>query len=190
MLFSLFMYILFFLFGFLLYSMMYSLLLCFFFFNDPATPEIYTYGHTLSLPDALPICLPTISMRAAAASTKLSSGITDRIARAARAVVTPSTRSSLPNRVWRAIESAGKLVSHSTSVSPCPMARSAYSMSAFSSGSMFLSNAPSRIFDVSCSAAKPRRLLAVGNPDVLHLHGMPQQNRPLGGGREIGRAPV
>src|SRR3546814_11606484 len=28
-----------------------------FFFNDPATTEIYTYGHTLSLPDALPISL-------------------------------------------------------------------------------------------------------------------------------------
>src|SRR3546814_15748134 len=27
----------------------------FFFFNDPATTEIYTYGHTLSLHDALPI---------------------------------------------------------------------------------------------------------------------------------------
>src|SRR3546814_4840072 len=27
-----------------------------FFFNEPATTEIYTYGHTLSLPDALPIC--------------------------------------------------------------------------------------------------------------------------------------
>src|SRR3546814_9786266 len=26
-----------------------------FFFNDTATTEIYTYGHTLSLPDALPI---------------------------------------------------------------------------------------------------------------------------------------
>src|SRR3546814_12036165 len=26
-----------------------------FFFNDTATPEIYTYGHTLSLHDALPI---------------------------------------------------------------------------------------------------------------------------------------
>src|SRR3546814_6981498 len=26
------------------------------FFNDPATTEIYTYGHTLSLHDALPIC--------------------------------------------------------------------------------------------------------------------------------------
>src|SRR3546814_15186195 len=27
-----------------------------FFFNDAATTEIYTYGHTLSLHDALPIC--------------------------------------------------------------------------------------------------------------------------------------
>src|SRR3546814_5848016 len=26
-----------------------------FFFKDPATPGIYTYGHPLSLPDALPI---------------------------------------------------------------------------------------------------------------------------------------
>src|SRR3546814_6691617 len=28
-----------------------------FFFNDTATTEIYTYGHTLSLHDALPICI-------------------------------------------------------------------------------------------------------------------------------------
>src|SRR3546814_1315997 len=28
---------------------------CIFFFNDTATTEIYTYGHTLSLHDALPI---------------------------------------------------------------------------------------------------------------------------------------
>src|SRR3546814_20824885 len=28
---------------------------CFFFFNDTATTELYTYGHTLSLHDALPI---------------------------------------------------------------------------------------------------------------------------------------
>src|SRR3546814_14920880 len=27
-----------------------------FFFNATATTEIYTYGHPLSLPDALPIC--------------------------------------------------------------------------------------------------------------------------------------
>src|SRR3546814_12796183 len=33
-------------------------LLCYFFFcNDTATTEIYTYGHTLSLHDALPILL-------------------------------------------------------------------------------------------------------------------------------------
>src|SRR3546814_12601789 len=30
-----------------------------FFFNDTATTEIYTYGHTLSLHDALPICSTT-----------------------------------------------------------------------------------------------------------------------------------
>src|SRR3546814_17507392 len=29
---------------------------CSFFFNETATTEIYTYGHTLSLHDALPIC--------------------------------------------------------------------------------------------------------------------------------------
>src|SRR3546814_1561219 len=28
----------------------------FVFFDDTATTEVYTYGHTLSLPDALPIC--------------------------------------------------------------------------------------------------------------------------------------
>src|SRR3546814_20250079 len=36
----------------------------FFFFNDTATTEIYTYGHTLSLHDALPI----LGERAGAAS--------------------------------------------------------------------------------------------------------------------------
>src|SRR3546814_6697232 len=34
---------------------MYVILVVFFCFNDTATTEIYTYGHTLSLPDALPI---------------------------------------------------------------------------------------------------------------------------------------
>src|SRR3546814_14134547 len=33
-------------------------LLSIFFLNDPATPEIDTYLHTLSLPDALPISQP------------------------------------------------------------------------------------------------------------------------------------
>src|SRR3546814_151909 len=42
--------------------MFYLMLYCicfvlFFFFNDTATTEIYTYGHTLSLHDALPILL-------------------------------------------------------------------------------------------------------------------------------------
>src|SRR3546814_14665778 len=35
----------------------YASLFCFIFFNDTSTTEIYTYLHTLSLHDALPICL-------------------------------------------------------------------------------------------------------------------------------------
>src|SRR5881398_3611800 len=35
----------------------YGLFLFFFFFNDPATTEIYTLSDTLSLHDALPICV-------------------------------------------------------------------------------------------------------------------------------------
>src|SRR3546814_18404928 len=35
-----------------------SSIFCAFFFNDTATTEIYTYGHTLSLHDALPILVP------------------------------------------------------------------------------------------------------------------------------------
>src|SRR3546814_16855615 len=34
-----------------------------FFFNDTATTEIYTYGHTLSLHDALPISLRDVAER-------------------------------------------------------------------------------------------------------------------------------
>src|SRR3546814_15264121 len=41
-----------------------------FFFNDTATTEIYTYGHTLSLHDALPISPPGAwAARAARAMT-------------------------------------------------------------------------------------------------------------------------
>src|SRR3546814_11763035 len=35
----------------------------YFFFNDTATTEIYTYCHTLSLHDALPICLVLVLRR-------------------------------------------------------------------------------------------------------------------------------
>src|SRR5213076_3591969 len=40
----------------------------FFFFNDPATTEIYTVGNTLSLHDALPICCRSVRRREGAAS--------------------------------------------------------------------------------------------------------------------------
>src|SRR3546814_10273418 len=40
-------------------------LIAFFFFNDTATTEIYTYGHTLSLHDALPIFMcPSVEYEA------------------------------------------------------------------------------------------------------------------------------
>src|SRR3546814_919999 len=47
----------------------------FFFFNDPATTEIYTYRHTLSLHDALPIWL---AGREAAAADGVAHGNHDR----------------------------------------------------------------------------------------------------------------
>src|SRR3546814_19302408 len=45
----------------MMYTMIADALLFFvvFFFNDTATTEIYTYGHTLSLHDALPISMRT-----------------------------------------------------------------------------------------------------------------------------------
>jgi hypothetical protein len=64
-------------------------------------------------------------MRIAASSTNVSSGSTERMASIAFAVLTLSMRSSSPNTVWRAMESAGKLVSHTTRRSPCPIARKA-----------------------------------------------------------------
>src|SRR3546814_3395214 len=50
---------------------MFSVTLCCYFFNDPATPDIYTYCHTRSLHDALPIYVaheiknPLASLRSA-----------------------------------------------------------------------------------------------------------------------------
>src|SRR3546814_1107406 len=43
-------------------------LLSFFFFNDTATTEIYTYVHTLSRPDALPIWLSAFGISGAFAA--------------------------------------------------------------------------------------------------------------------------
>src|SRR3546814_14097462 len=40
-----------------------------FIFNDPATTEIYTYSHTLSLHDAHPICSPPDNIRPSASTS-------------------------------------------------------------------------------------------------------------------------
>src|SRR3546814_3234705 len=44
--------------------------LCLFFFHYTATTEIYTYGHTLSLHDALPICDSVVSAAKPGAPTQ------------------------------------------------------------------------------------------------------------------------
>src|SRR3546814_18102272 len=56
-------YLLFTCYGFI--SLFYSF---YFFFHDTATTEIYTYGHTLSLHDALPISFSSNSVAASRAS--------------------------------------------------------------------------------------------------------------------------
>src|SRR3546814_11617118 len=55
------------------------MLVFFFFFNDTATTEIYTYGHTLSLHDALPI-----SMVRAVAVERREPGLLGELIKAAR----------------------------------------------------------------------------------------------------------
>src|SRR3546814_429757 len=52
---------------------------CFFFFNDTETTEIYTYLHTLSLHDALPICLHRSGFRS---RKRLVDAIDEALARA------------------------------------------------------------------------------------------------------------
>src|SRR3546814_366661 len=46
-----------------------SMVVCCFFVNDPATTEIYTYGHTLSLHDALPFSGGAIAASSATGAT-------------------------------------------------------------------------------------------------------------------------
>src|SRR3546814_17446606 len=52
-----------------------------FFFNESATTEIYTYGHTRSLHDSLPICPLGTIIETAAAGIASASDLAGRIAR-------------------------------------------------------------------------------------------------------------
>src|SRR3546814_15977147 len=56
-----------------------------FFLNDTATTEIYTYGHTLSLHDALPICGQRGKAVPADAGRARAAALRHRRRRAARA---------------------------------------------------------------------------------------------------------
>src|SRR3546814_3507885 len=84
-----------------------------FFFNDTAPTEIYTYGHTLSLHDALPICigrqphhlhqLTRLGERLGRAHAEVHRPLDDRLAdRAAR------------------IERAVRVLEHDLNVAPMP----------------------------------------------------------------------
>src|SRR3546814_19251767 len=77
------------------------LMSCSFFFNDTATTEIYTYGHTLSLHDALPICCGTISASRHGLGCRFDApvnGVTDGAARAA--YCSCRRAGSRPRRRW------------------------------------------------------------------------------------------
>src|SRR3546814_12820449 len=60
-----------------------ALCVLFFFFNDTATTEIYTYCHTLSLHDALPICWIWLPLGPGAAAGSGSGSICDTAAASA-----------------------------------------------------------------------------------------------------------
>src|SRR5579863_7906021 len=112
----------------------------------------------------------------AGASTNVSSGSTDNTARTARAESAPSSRNSLPSTVARATESAGKFASQMTTSSPCPIARSAWSTSALSSGSRFFSTLSPPFYGRACHRSAVSSI-AVRYPDVFHLHGLPQERQ-------------
>src|SRR3546814_15077180 len=65
-----------------------------FFFNDTATTEIYTYGHTLSLHDALPISWSDIASRTVADVGSLPSAIVRTTM--SRSVTMPTSLSPSP----------------------------------------------------------------------------------------------
>src|SRR3546814_379456 len=65
-----------------------------FFFNDTATTEIYTYGHTLSLHDALPITWSDIASRTVADVGSLPSAIVRTTM--SRSVTMPTSLSPSP----------------------------------------------------------------------------------------------
>src|SRR3546814_17621744 len=66
-----------------------------FFFKDPATTEIYAYGHTLSLHDALPIC--------GALSISLHRGIWCALASRRLAVISLRRSRGLRKRIWSSL---------------------------------------------------------------------------------------
>src|SRR3546814_9284073 len=80
--------------------------LFFFFFNDTATTEIYTYGHTLSLHDALPSWRAATARRGRAYPGTAAPGCRARSARQAEGGSVPPRSAA-----WRSEEHTSELQS-------------------------------------------------------------------------------
>src|SRR3546814_1650594 len=83
--------------------------LYFFFFNDPATTEIYTYEHTLSLHDALPIWRCRLDFGDAVAAAVEAVGVGGRLRDIIQpiAVLAPRLDHRLDQRPARAAQQVG-----------------------------------------------------------------------------------
>src|SRR3546814_12660384 len=90
-----------------------SLYLIFFFFNDTATTEIYTYLHTLSLHDALPISSRSISQNplAGSASARSSESQCTKFTESNDSTCPPAMRAFARNSSTRSEEHTSELQS-------------------------------------------------------------------------------
>src|SRR3546814_14647877 len=82
----------------MLYRVMLIVLVCCFFFNDPATTEIYTSSHTLSLHDALPISRQTRQVTPRPALQRGFAGASSPRRRGSRNINEPRFSAALPGR--------------------------------------------------------------------------------------------
>src|SRR3546814_11354164 len=80
--------------------------LFFFFFNDTAPPEIYTYGHTLSLHDALPISrgAKVETMEGGAMTSEIYENVWDALADTEQEAANLKLRSSLLYEIRKVVQ--------------------------------------------------------------------------------------
>jgi len=111
------------------------------------------------------------AIRSAGVLMNESSGMSDKMARAACGAFAPASRIGRPCVVVRATESAGKLASQSTSSSPWPIAASTPRSSGVNSGSRFFS------IDLEHRTNNPRVELLLSDVGGFALRGLPRRDR-------------